>query len=210
MQGVVKKLRNPYEVLGISEGASEEEIKRAYRESVKKYHPDQYQNHPLSQLAEEKLREVNEAYDYLIKNGRADYGTGVNGNAGWSGSQDNELFKQVRIYINQGNTGLAENMLDGSDIRNAEWYYLKGLIFLRKGWYDEARSHMQNAVNMEPGNYEYRQALNNLGRSNRNFRGNAYGRGYGSGSPDLCNTCMTIWCIDSCCECGGCDLIECC
>lgn len=63
------KVKNPYEVLGISEGASEEEIKKAYREQVKKYHPDQYQDNPLSKLAEEKLREVNEAYEYLTGKG---------------------------------------------------------------------------------------------------------------------------------------------
>ncbi len=203
-------MRNPYEVLGISEGVSEEEIKRAYREAVKKYHPDQYRNNPLSDLAEDKLREVNEAYDYLMKNRNMDNNAGANSNAGWSSNQGNGFFNQVRIYINQGNIGLAEEMLDGSDVRNAEWYYLKGQVFLKKGWYDEARSHMQNAVNMDPRNYEYRQALNNLGRSNRDFRGNAYGRGYGNDNSNLCNTCMTIWCIDSCCECGGCDLIECC
>lgn len=58
---------NPYEVLGVSENASEEEIKRAYKKLVKKYHPDRYQNNPLADLAEEKLQEVNEAYDMLMK-----------------------------------------------------------------------------------------------------------------------------------------------
>ncbi|HOJ12845.1 MAG TPA: DnaJ domain-containing protein, partial [Clostridiales bacterium] len=58
---------NPYEVLGVKEGANDEEIKRAYRELVKKYHPDQYRDNPLAKLAEEKLREVNEAYEYLMK-----------------------------------------------------------------------------------------------------------------------------------------------
>ena len=58
---------NPYEVLGVPEGASEEEIKRAYKELVKKYHPDKYQDNPLSDLAEEKLQEINEAYDMLMK-----------------------------------------------------------------------------------------------------------------------------------------------
>ena len=59
---------NPYEVLGVSEGADEETIKRAYKELVKKYHPDKYVNNPLADLAAEKMKEVNKAYDMLTKN----------------------------------------------------------------------------------------------------------------------------------------------
>ena len=64
---------NPYEVLGIKPGASEEEIKAAYKELVKKYHPDKYIDNPLADLAEKKLQEVNEAYDMLMKNSTTSY-----------------------------------------------------------------------------------------------------------------------------------------
>ncbi len=203
-------MRNPYEVLGVKEGVSEEEIKKAYRELVKKYHPDQYQNHPLSKLAEEKLQEVNEAYDYLTRNGNIN-----KSNVAWDNnpryeSQDNiEFFNQVRTLINSGNLAAAESMLSGTSERTAQWYYLKGLILLRKGWYDEAYGHIQTAVNMDPGNYEYRDALARMEMSNRAYRGNAFGRGYGSG-PDLCTVCQCLWCSDCCCECAGGDLVSCC
>ena len=61
-------MRNPYEILGVRKGASKEDIKKAYREQAKKYHPDQYGNNPLKDLAEEKMQELNEAYDSLMKN----------------------------------------------------------------------------------------------------------------------------------------------
>ena len=64
---------NPYEVLGIKPGASQEEIKSAYRKLVKKYHPDQYGDNPLKELAQEKLAEVNEAYEMLKNNGGNNY-----------------------------------------------------------------------------------------------------------------------------------------
>ena len=60
-------MSNPYEVLGIKPGASEAEVKAAYKALVKKYHPDKYQNNPLADLAEEKLQEINEAYDQIMK-----------------------------------------------------------------------------------------------------------------------------------------------
>lgn len=208
-------MNNPYEVLGIKEGASEDEIKKAYRDLVKKYHPDQYQDNPLSKLAEEKLREVNEAYDYLMKNQGSKrentynaYNNSSSGN--WSNQGDNDFFNQVKSHINRGDVQLADDMLEGSGNRSAQWFYLKGLIFMRKGWYDEAYTHIQRAVNMDPANYEYRNALNKMNNSNNAYRANSFNRGYNSVNQDLCTMCQCLWCSDCCCEMGGCDLISCC
>jgi len=208
----VIKLRNPYEVLEIKEGASEEEIKKAYRELVKKYHPDQYQNNPLSELAEEKLREINEAYEYLTKNGsfkRQPSGSD-NYNNSYSGSDSNvSSFQRVRMLINSGNLAAAEQLLNTSRDRNAEWYYLKGLIFQRKGWYGEAYSHLQAAVNMDPNNFEYRQAFSQMQNNAYTYRGAASGMGYNR-SNDMCSMCQCMICSDCCCESMGGDLIGCC
>lgn len=206
-------MNNPYEVLGIKEGSSEDEIKRAYRELVKKYHPDQYQDNPLSKLAELKLREINEAYDYLMKNSASRRETSyTNGNDGnnWSNQNDNEFFNQVKTHINSGNEQLAEDMLERSGNRTAPWYYMKGLIYMRRGWYDEAHTHIQRAVSMDPSNYEYRNALNKMNNSNNTYRANSYSRGYNRGNPDFCTICQCLWCSDCCCECAGADLISCC
>lgn len=205
-------MNNPYEVLGIREGASEDEIKRAYREMVKKYHPDQYQDNPLSKLAEEKLREVNEAYDYLMKNNAPRQETSYSNNTGgnWNSRNDNDFFNQVKNHINTGNVKLAEDMLDGTGNRNAQWYYLKGLIFMRRGWYDEAYNHIQRAVNMDPSNYEYRSALGRMNTNTNAYRTNSFNRGYVNQGPDLCTICQCLWCSDCCCELSGGDLISCC
>ncbi len=204
-------MRNPYEVLGVKEGASEAEIKRAYRDLVKKFHPDQYMDNPLSKLAEEKLREVNEAYDYLMKNRFS--GSGGNpyesGQGSWSGQSGDDGFARVRQDINTGNIGAAEDSLNRSSDRSAAWYYLKGLVFMKKGWYDEAYSHLQTAVNMDPANFEYRNTLNRMSYANNSYRKSSFGRGYGA-NPDLCTVCQCLWCSDCCCECAGGDLINCC
>ena len=60
-------IANPYEVLGVSPSASNDEVKRAYREMSRKYHPDSYVDNPLSGLAEEKFKEIQEAYDQIMK-----------------------------------------------------------------------------------------------------------------------------------------------
>ena len=58
---------DPYKVLGVSENATPEEIRAAYLALVKKYHPDRYKDNPLKELANEKLKEINEAYDIIQK-----------------------------------------------------------------------------------------------------------------------------------------------
>lgn len=211
-------MRNPYEVLEIKEGVSEDELKKAYRDMVKKYHPDQYQNNPLSDLAEEKLREINEAYDYLMKNFASSNNSYKGAKSSWGGSSqagagvnshEADVFKRIRSLIQAGNVAEAERLLEQSSLKNAEWYFLKGMLFLRKGWYNEAFTNIQQAVSMDPSNFEYRQALNNLNNAGTSYRQNAFGRGF-AGGPSMCDTCTCLICSDSLCECFGGDLVGCC
>ena len=79
--------KNPYDVLGISSNASDDEVKRAYRDLTRKYHPDANVNNPLADLAEEKFKEVQEAYDIIMKQreqGGYNYGYGSREAAGTS------------------------------------------------------------------------------------------------------------------------------
>ncbi len=207
-------MRNPYEVLGIREGTDVEGIKRAYKELVKKYHPDQYRNNPLSDLAEEKLKEINEAYDYLMKKAEAQSsGYRRQEETKYSRNQEDpgrSYYDQARTYINMGNIAAAEEILNRISFRGGEWYYLRGLIFMRRGWYNEAVTNFKTAVDMEPGNYEFREALNRVMNANRQYQSTVYDRrGYSTG-PDLCSICQCLICTDCCCECMGGDFINCC
>lgn len=201
-------MRNPYEVLEIMEGASKEEIKRAYKELVKKYHPDQYGNNPLRDLAEDKLREVNEAYDYLMN--KADTTPGYRENSYKENSSSGYgTYSEIRRDLENGNLRAAEDKLNRINVRDAEWNYLMGLVNLRKGWYDNAYNYIVNACNLDPHNSEYRQTLNNLQNRNTSYRQTYYGRNR-RGDSDFCDICATLWCADTCCECFGGDLISCC
>jgi molecular chaperone DnaJ len=198
-------LENPYEVLGVKEGASQAEIKAAYREQVKKYHPDKHSDNPLQELAEEKLQEINEAYDILSKNpGYKHTGGGSSSGRRQSGNSNmnnrNE-FQEIRVNIDRGNIMAAEQMLNRLQPSSAEWYFLKGIVAQRKGWMDDAFRNIQTANAMEPSNFEYRQALNQMQGGAQQFRGNAYNRGYGSNNDDMCKICAGLACLDCMCDC---------
>lgn len=208
-------MKNPYEVLGIKETATPEEIKKAYRELVKQYHPDRYENNPLKDLAEEKLREINEAYDILSKKGNTNSNSYGNSNSsGYNNTYDttsnnygNGNLQQVRLDINRGNLGGAEASLNSISNRNAEWNFLMGIIHFRKGWHDSAFNYINTACRMDPSNFEYRQTLNQISRSQNAYRNTYYGRR--NSSDDMCGTCMNLWMLDTCCECMGGDCISC-
>lgn len=186
-------MKDPYEVLGVPHGASEEEIKKAYKELVRKYHPDKYADNPLADLAQEKMKEINEAYDTLMKGG-ATSTTSRTSNTSGSG----QLY-EVRRLIQSGQLDAAESMLDGIPTHNAEWYYLRGVIAKRRGWMDEAAQNFRIAVNMDPSNMEYRNALNSSGRGAYTYRQEGYGTGQ---NDECCDMCSTLVCLN--CLCNGC------
>ena len=209
-------MTNPYKVLGVNEGATNEEIRAAYLSLVKKYHPDKYTDPDMKQLANEKLKEINEAYDQLTKNpgktvgrlfryiGKSRFG----GHGGSYSGPEADRFVRARSLINAGNLDGAKTILDSIQTRNAEWYYLYGIIYLRQGWYDKAREFLGRAYRTEPGNAEYAQAYNTL-----RYTGNPYSRPRQStsyGNCSACDICSGLMCADCCCECMGGDLIRCC
>ncbi|GAA0728083.1 DnaJ domain-containing protein [Clostridium malenominatum] len=197
---------NPYEILEIKEGASKEEVKRAYRELAKKYHPDQYGNNPLRDLAEEKMREINEAYDYLMRNTN-DYSNSSSNS--YNSNNDYADYSSIRMDIQLGHFSEAEGKLSRISLRNAEWNYLMGVINLKKGWYDSAINYLRTATAMDPSNMEYRDTLSRINNMNNTYRQPYQNSRYGRDS-DFCDICTTLYCLDCFCECCGGDLISCC
>lgn len=192
---------DPYEVLGVRQGASEAEIKAAYKELVKKYHPDKYQNNPLSDLAEEKLQEVNEAYEMLMKGSGSSGYSGYSYNPNQGNSAASSEFNQVRRHIDMGNLQAAEDILNRSSNRNAEWMFLSGMLSYRKGWYDDGVNKVRQAVNMDPHNPEYNQALNQMMNVGRSYQNAAFGRGFNSTEDAFCKALQCYCCADFCCDC---------
>ena len=201
-------MKDPYEALGVSRNATDDEIKSAYRTLARKYHPDNYVNNPLSDIAEEKMKEINEAYDSIMDMRRN--GGSAKSNGGYS-SYRNSKFSDIRTIINQNRLDQAQRMLDEIDVsmRDAEWYFLNGSVQYKRGWFENAYTNFATACRMDPSNSEYRAALNQINYTRRG--GNPYNNGNSGGeSCDPCRLCMGLWCADTCCECMGGDCIACC
>ena len=128
--------RDPYAVLGISPQATDAEVKAAYREMARKYHPDNYTDNPLSDLAQEKMQEINEAYDTIVRMRQ-------NGGGGYSGQDTRSRYIDIRNMIRANRILDAEMLLDGvpAATRDAEWFFLKGSVLYKKGWLEDATAH---------------------------------------------------------------------
>lgn len=201
-------IQDPYKVLGVSPSDSDEDIQKAYRKLVKKYHPDV---NPGNTEAEQKMREINAAYDQIrnIREGKTSYnqstgqtytnqsyGNGPYGSFSWEdifGSgfgnyqQQQEATTELtaaRNYIRSGHYKEALNVLNSVEFskRNARWYYFHAQANYGMGNSIEAMNSAEEAVKLEPNNMEYQQLLNRMKNP-----GTTYHQ-YGGGSPIVCGT----------------------
>lgn len=211
-------MNDPYSILGVSPTSSDDEIKAAYKNLARKYHADNYADHPLRDIASRKMDEVNRAYDEIIMmrgtsgGGRSDksssgssynYGYG-NNSSYYSGGSD---YSDVREKINRNRIDDAETILDGipMSVRNAEWYFLKATVQYKRGWLEEAVKNMRTATELDPNNEEYRNAFQQLNAPRQNYRTVNTNSGCSG-----CDLCSGLLCADCCCECFGGDIIPCC
>lgn len=221
---------NPYRVLGVSENVSDEELKKAYHDLVRKYHPDKYGDNPLAEEAAEKMKEINAAYDQIVKDRkegrRTSYDSGSGSSSGYSGYGNSGYnnygggyysygssggaytghFADIRRLISQNRIAEAEELLDGIPAakRDAEWYFLKGSVYYRRGWLSEAMKCFETAHNMAPNNAEYAYAYNQCVQRQR-YGTSGYEQSSGTfccGDP--CDCCTSLICLNLCCRGGGC------
>lgn len=212
-------MNDPYKILGVSPSDSDDKIKDAYRELIKKYHPDNYSQSPMSEIANEKTAEISSAFDEIM-NSRRGGGNASEANSSYKNNfysqSGSASYTDIRKSIQKGDITAAEAMLDRFDDnqRDAEWYFLKGSVCYKRGWLNEAFDHFSTATNKDPQNAEYRAALNQMQNNrNGNMNGNPFGQ-YRT-NPNAtgctsCDMCSSLICADCCCECMGGDLISCC
>ncbi len=180
-------MRNPYEVLGVPQGAGMEQINAAYRELLRRYQDGNNQS---------MVDEINAAYDAIVMGGSS-----------YTGAD----YSDIRAKINSGRLDDAQTLLDGMPEynRDAQWYYLKGTIQQKRGWLEEAAKNFATASNLDPSNNTYKMAFNKVNNSRtggyKTERRERENRGCSG-----CDMCTGLICADCCCECFGGDLIPCC
>lgn len=192
---------DPYRILNVDRSCSDEQLKTAYRNLLMQYSEDLNAPSPQKEVAQQKIDELNNAYDEIMNIRRGNGGGG-------------STFSDIRRMINQNRISEADELLEGvpQTGRDAEWYFLKGSIFHSRGWIDRAMNCFSRAVNMDPNNAEYKAALNNMMyQRNTGYNQNGgYRQTHTTGGCSGCDMCSGLLCADCCCECMGGDLIACC
>lgn len=206
-------MRDPYDVLGVPRGASDDEIKKAYRTLSRKYHPDANINNPDKEKAEDKFKEVQAAYKRIQdeKSGKFSYGGyggyegagtgggyGPFGGFGQSGngqSQQDIHMQAAWNYINSRHYAEALNVLDSipEDSRKARWYFLSAIANSGAGNNVTARQMADKAADMEPGNTQYRNLKEQLAGGGTWYQGmgDAYGMPMDAGAGLCSDACLS-------------------
>lgn len=208
-----------YRILGLQPGADEDQVKAAYRALAQKYNPELYEAGPLRQDAEEKMDEINQAFDSImaqLRGATTPQNTQQPDSAHQADGEQNTPkgdLAEIRRLLGQGQVDQALARLNAipGGVHNAEWNFLMGSAYYYKGWLGEALRFFEEACRLAPSNREYAAALHNLKSSaNGQMPGNPYATHPGGAQASAmncscCDMCTFMICMDACCGCGrGC------
>ncbi len=214
-------MKDPYQVLGVSPKATDDEIKDVYHDLAKRYHPDNYDDaNPLKELAAEKMKEINLAYEQIQKM-RAD-AERKKSNSSYSDYDNTQytgsttgIYAEARRFIDARKFTDAEKLLSTVEPfeRTAEWHYLASVLLMHRNRVNDAMRELEKACSMDPGNMEYQKMKEMFNTSSRGYGSSYYNtsssRPVRSSSDDACNCCANLLLLDCLCECCGGDFISC-
>ena len=209
---------NPYQVLGVSPNATDDEIKKAYRQLSRKYHPDANVNNPNQAAYEEKFKEVQQAYQTIMDMRQGKGQQNVNPNDPWgfgdfyerqqqtqnAESQDEKYMRAALNYIQNGYYREGLNVLEQVQDRRGPWYYYSAIANYQMGNNATALEHAKAACAFEPNNFYYASLLSQLQGGGTRYQQQS--QQYG-GNPtmhvngNMAQCCATFLCLNMCC--GG-------
>lgn len=139
-------MNNPYEILGVAPGSDPETVKAAYYEKLLQYRADR-KDSPLDDYAQEKLNELNAAYDQIM------------GKEPPRQEKEDSPLRAAEAHLQAGRLYEAERILNGISNHDAEWHYLMGMLYQKRGWFDQAESYFEEANRLDPTNARYQSGF---------------------------------------------------
>ncbi|MGN0823358.1 MAG: hypothetical protein ACI4NG_06260 [Candidatus Gallimonas sp.] len=199
--------RENYELLQLSETATDEEIKERYRELKKKYAEEQWQDGEAGVTAAKMLNKLDVAYEEIMTERRQSR----------KNTSGTSAFEEVADLIKRGELAAAQSKLDEFNERNAEWHYLQSVVFYKKNWMSESKKQLEIAMQLDPVNAKYRDAYEKLtaradyreqtgGAPNTNPNPTSDEQMGGNWCANCASCCYTYLCVNClfnlCCNCG--------
>ncbi|HPG92349.1 MAG TPA: hypothetical protein PK675_02955 [Clostridia bacterium] len=199
--------KNPYDILQINSDATKEEIEEAYIRLRDIYREQRYERGARGEEAAELLQEVEFAYSEAMREV----------NSRHTSSEGSELYERIKALIKTGNYDAAQNLLDDCSVRDAEWHYIQSTVYFQKSWYIEAKKQLEYAIQLEPNNIKYTNALDRLNKylasntispdqlrtTTRPVDDNDFYPNNGTCTGSCCgDVCLANLCAN--CLCGGC------
>lgn len=201
-------MKDPYKVLGIKPTATDEEVKKAYHNLARKYHPDKYgDDNPLRDVAQEKMQQINAAYDEINRMRAAEKNGEKYDNTSYSTSSD---YYSVRVAINHRRFKEAARILAGipEAYRTAEWHYLTSVVLMSANRVNDAMRELEIACQMDPSNLEYQRAKVAFNEATASYGSTYYDTAYNRGvsREESCagsglDCCLRYLCINMLCNC---------
>ena len=195
-------MRDPYEVLGVSRDASDDDIKKAYRKLARENHPDKFTDPAERERAEEKMKEINAAYEEIqkIRSGKAYDTYGGDQRYNETSSTGDDRYVAVRVHINSHRVREAEAVLASipQTERGGEWYYLRGVTLMMRGNIIDAGRCFDIACERDPMNEEYRTAREHLRARTSAYNGGTYTTSSADCSDTFCDCLKICFCANMC------------
>ena len=204
---------NAYEILGLSESATMEEVESRYQELRAQLQRDRFLPGEEGEVASEKLQQLEVAYrDIKIQQEEREQASTFEQDADYS---------KIQELVTNGNLDEAQKLLDARATRDAEWHYIQSILFYKRNWFLESKTQLELACQMDPTNTRYKQSLDKLTKilasntiSPDELRTNSrpvndqphVGAGNGTCTGSTCTDCLLCNMCCNCCQCmgGGC------
>lgn len=143
---------NLYEIFGLTEAATDEELQAAYQRLREQYREERWQDGEAGNEAAKKLTELENAYRELTEERKRQSKNTTGADA----------FETISRLIKEGDINGAQAVLDDFNERNAEWHYLQAVVFYKKGWINDSKKQLEIAMQMDGDNVKYREAYGKL------------------------------------------------